>query len=67
MIGRLLCGLRPQGHDQLLHRDQGRLSVRCPCGWESPGIAVHDVPTPSKGEAPSSPWLLSAVAWLRGE
>jgi hypothetical protein len=47
LIRQLVCGLH--GHDELLHFETGRLSMRCTtCGHETPGWDLKGVaPRPS--------------------
>lgn len=50
-VGQLLCGV--QGHDDMVHFDQGRMFLRCvSCGHESPG---WDVPGTLKLPRPRLP------------
>ena len=43
-LDRWLCGLR--GHDALKAYGDGRMWLRCGCGWESKGVQVTPVAAP---------------------
>jgi hypothetical protein len=38
-LHQLVCGLH--GHDPLMHFQRGRVSLRCICGYETPGWDVR--------------------------
>jgi hypothetical protein len=49
-----ICGLH--GHDELLHFEQGRMSLQCvSCGYQSPGWDVKRAAGRADTSAPSAP------------